>query len=59
VRHAVVRYDAKHRQRSLDVMRWRQAKMRPTFARAREPSRIVDGDLEAMQIVDAEIQVRT
>ena len=59
VQHAVVRYDAKHRQRSLDVMRWRQAKMRPTFARAREPSRIVDGDLEAMQIVDAEIQVRT
>jgi hypothetical protein len=29
------------------------------FARAREPSRIVDGDLEAMQTVDAEIQVRT
>jgi len=41
------------------VILWRQAKMRPTFARAREPSRIVDGDLEAMQIVDAEIQVRT
>jgi hypothetical protein len=30
------------------VFPWCQAKMRPAFARAREPSRIVDGDLKAI-----------
>jgi len=30
------------------VFPWCQAKIRPAFARAREPSRIVDGDLKAI-----------
>jgi hypothetical protein len=51
---------------SQQTLRWGKPDSNPrslsptsTFARAREPSRIVDGDLEAVQIVDAEIKVRT